>query len=261
MTTQRAPIQPKPSIQYRTFDVRAEQDRDGFDGHASAWWSVDSYGTAMKPGAFRKTLKERGEKIPLLWQHDPWTPIGKPDELKEDKAGLAFKASVVTDVRAGAEAMALLRADTPLGMSFGFETIKSRPVEEADQDKLDWSQAPQFYTTDEGKDFVRIIEEVRLWEISLVTFPANEAATITAVRADLEADALSSLLDALKAGTLNDEQRALCEQIVAAMSERAGAGSDPLTTPLPDEARRERDRQISIGLIEAQWGRFLGSAA
>jgi HK97 family phage prohead protease len=234
--------QPKPTIQYRAFDVRAldADDGDGFDGHASAWWSVDSYGTAMKPGAFRKTLKERGERVPLLWQHDPWQPIGKPTELKEDKIGLAFKAAVVTETRTGAEAMALLRAGTPLAMSFGFETVKSRPIEDADADKLDWSQAPKFYTTEEGREYARIIEEVRLWEISLVTFPANEGATITAVRSDLELDALSSLLNALRAGPLDERQNALCRELVAAYRERAGAGQ---TTPL-QQARHDDDIDV-----------------
>jgi HK97 family phage prohead protease len=226
--------QPKPNIQYRAFDVRALDDGDGFDGYASSWWAVDSYGTAMKPGAFRKTLKERGDRIPLLWQHDPNTPIGKPDELKEDRIGLAFKASVVPEVRAGQEAMALLRAGTPLGMSFGFETVKSRPIEDADADKLDWSQAPKFYTSDEGREYARIIEEVKLWEISLVTFPANEAATISAVRSDQELDALSTILNALRDGSLDERQDALCRELVAAYSERAGAGTDHST---PEQAR------------------------
>jgi HK97 family phage prohead protease len=225
---------PKPDIQYRAFDVRALDDGDGFDGHASAWWSVDSYGTAMKPGAFTKTLQERADRIPLLWQHDAYTPIGKPDELKEDRHGLAFKASVVPDVRAGQEALALLRAGTPLGMSFGFETVRAEPPTEKEAERLDWSQAPAFYTSDEGRPYVRVIKEVKLWEISLVTFPANEAATITAVRSDRELDALSTLLNAIRDGSLEERQDALCRELVAAYSERAGAGTDHST---PDEAR------------------------
>jgi HK97 family phage prohead protease len=256
MTANRA-TQTKPSIQYRAFDVRALDDGDGFDGHASAWWSVDSYGTAMKPGAFRKTLKERGDRIPLLWQHDPYTPIGKPDELREDKHGLAFKASVVTDVQAGKDAMTLLRAGTPLGMSFGFETVKSRPIEDADADKLDWSQAPAFYKNEEGREYARIIEEVKLWEISLVTFPANEAAAITAVRSEQELDALSSLLNALKAGPLDERQDALCRELVAAYSARAGAGTDH---PTPDEARHADDDIDVIALSAFLVGKRLALA-
>ena len=228
----------RPALQYRTAEVRALADDEGagFAGHAAHFWSVDSYGTAVKPGAFRKTLKERGERVPVLWQHDPFSPIGRPTELKEDKEGLAFSAEVVVDTRAGAEAMALLRADVPLGMSFGFETVKSRPVEDADADKLDWSQAPVFYKGEEGRQYVRVIEEVRLWEISLVTFPANDLAAVEDVRAD--AETLSLLLDAIRGKSLRPEQRALVEQIVAAWGDGAEpAGETPPLTPV--EARRE----------------------
>ena len=245
----------KPTIEYRTVDVRATDDGDGFDGHASTWWVVDSYGTAMKPGAFRKTLKERGDRIPLLWQHWPDVPIGRPTELKEDKTGLSFRASVTTDTRAGAEAMALLRDDVPLGMSFGFQTIKSRPIEDGDADKLDFSQADAFYTSKEGREYVRIIEEVKLWEISLVTFPANEASLISAVRNDLEADTLSSLLDAIKTGRLDESRTALLAQIVAAWQERAEPVAEVIPDPLPltpDKARRDRDIAIVMATVKAR---------
>lgn len=232
------PIEPKPDIQYRTAEVRALADgSEGFDGHASTWGVVDSYGTAMKAGAFKKTLKERGDRIPLLMQHDPWTPIGKPTELKEDKTGLSFKAEVVTGTQAGAEAMALLRGGVPLGMSFGFQTVKSRAYEEADESWLDWSQADTFYKSKEGREYVRVIEEVKLWEISLVTFPANESATISAVRHQLAHETLSTLLDSLQSGALDDAQTRQLEQLVAAWQARAGAGSDH-STPDPDMARR-----------------------
>ena len=226
-----------PKIQYRTIDVRALDDgAAGFEGHASTFWRVDSYGTAMKKGAFKKTLEERGGRIPLLWQHDPYTPIGKPTELKEDRTGLAFKAEVNTETRAGAEAMSLLRFDVPLGMSFGFETVKSRPIEDADAEKLDWSDAPAWMKNNpEEREYARIIEEVKLWEISLVTFPANEAATITTVRHQQEMDLLASLIESMRAGTLTDEQTAQIESLVAAYQTRAGAGSDP--TPLPEQAQ------------------------
>jgi HK97 family phage prohead protease len=247
------PNDTKPKIQYRTVDVRALADgSEGFDGYASTFWKIDSYGTAMKPRAFKKTLAERGDRIPLLWQHDPWTPIGKPTELKEDRNGLAFKAQVITETRAGAEAMALLRAEVPMGMSFGFETVKSDRVKEADLDKLDWSDAPKWYTTEEGRQDVRVIEEVKLWEISLVTFPANEAATISSVRKRQELDYLSTLIESMRAGTLTDEQAA---QIEALWSEwpqhRAGAG--PAPTSLADErAKRDRDIQIALTLASVR---------
>lgn len=253
------PIEQQPEIHYRTAEVRALADGSaGFDGHASTNWVIDSYGTAMKPGAFKKTLKERGDRIPLLWQHDTWSPIGKPTELKEDKIGLAFKASVVTETRAGAEAMALLRAETPLGMSFGFQTVKSRPIEDADDEFLDWSQAPSWAKSKEGRVWCSIIEEVKLWEISLVTFPANEAAAISAVRDQQVAALLPSLLDSIRSGTLTEAQTGQIEQLVAAFQNRAGAGSD--STPLADDLARQNTLRLTLALANAQ-GYLQGVAA
>ena len=75
-------------LEYRTFDVRAvDPDRPGFSGYASTFWTVDTYNTAMAPGAFKRTLKHRGDTRVLLWQHDPDKPIGKTTTLKEDKTG------------------------------------------------------------------------------------------------------------------------------------------------------------------------------
>jgi uncharacterized protein len=242
---QRRATQAKPTIEYRTFDVHAlDEATDGFDGHASTFWAVDSYATAMAPGAFKRTIKNRGDKRLVLWQHDPYTPIGKTTALKEDKEGLAFSAAVSMNTRAGSEAMALLRDDVPLGMSFGFQTVKDRSAE--DTDPLDFTQQPSMKSAD-----IRVITEVNLWEVSLVTFPANEAATISAVRSEMELDALTTLLDAIRDGDLDEGRAVLVQQIFDAWSQRPGpAAIEPHSTP--EQARRNRDIELSIALAKAQ---------
>lgn len=241
-----------PNLQYRCFDVRALNDEaDGFDGHASTFWAVDSYATAMAPGAFKHTLKRKGDKRIVLWQHDSYTPIGKTTALKEDKTGLAFSAAISTGTSAGGAAMTLLRDEVPLGMSFGFRTLKKRSAE--DDDPLDFSQMPSL-----KRDQVEIITDLDLWEVSLVSFPANEAATISAVRSDMELDALTSLMDAIKGGDLDEGRAVLVQQIVdawgqwaaTAAAERNAADQQNAT---PEQARRNRYREYcfltaSLGL-------------
>ena len=229
----------RPDIQYRTVELRASDDGAGFSGYAAHFGSVDAYGTAMKRGAFRKTLKERGDRIPVLYQHNPEWPIGRPTELKEDKTGLYFDAAISEGTSQGRDVMTLLRDGVPLGMSFGFETIKSRPVEESDD--LDWSTAPDFFTGKEGREYVRVIEEVRLWEISVVTFPANELAAINDVRHRSQVDALATLLEDLRAGTLDTEDGRWpqLQQIVAAFTERSKPEPDE-STPLAEQSARRR---------------------
>jgi HK97 family phage prohead protease len=236
-------------VQYRMAEFRASDDGAGLSGYASHFWSVDSYMTAVKPGAFRKTLRERGERIPILWQHNPDYPIGRPTVLKEDKTGLKFDAAISERTSKGAEAMALLRDDVPLGMSFGFQTIKSRAA--TDDDPLDFT-AYKAKAAD-----VQVIEEVRLWEVSLVTFPANELAGISDVRALAEADALASLTEHIRAGTLGDEHAALVAELVAAFTEAQPEPDD--STPLPDASAR-RNRDIAARLALAQYAGLITGA-
>jgi len=241
-----------PDIQYRMAEARAADDGAGLSGYASHFLSVDSYGTAIKRGAFRKTIKERGDRIPVLWQHTPDTPIGKPTVLKEDGTGLFFNAAISEGTTQGRDVMALLRDGVPLGMSFGFQTIKDRSA--TDEDGLDFTYAPDWFKSKDGRADVRVIEEVRLWEISTVTFPSNEQATITNVRAVAEADAVASLLEHIRAGTLTDEQAALVADLVAAFRDRAKPKPDD-STSLPDATARHltlRDVEIAIALAEAQ---------
>lgn len=246
-----------PNIQYRMADLRAADDGAGISGYASHFGSVDSYGTAIKRGAFRKTLKERGHKKSVLWQHDRYIPIGKTLDLKEDSTGLFFNATITEGTTHGRDAMALLRDDVPLGMSFGFETIKSRSIE--DGDDLDFTHAPDYFKSKDGKKQVQVIEEVRLWEISVVTFPANEQAAIADVRSLAEADAISSLLEHMRAGTLSGDQSALVAELVAAWDERAEP-EPPNSTPLPDEhARRRTQRDIEIAIALGQSRGWLGA--
>jgi len=134
------------------------------EGYASIFGNLDLGDDIIHPGAFAKTLAERGGKVRFLWQHDPSEPLGKPIELHEDARGLFFKA-VISDTARGRDALALLRDGAIEGLSIGYESVKG------------------------GTDFenvngrtVRHLREVRLHEISLVSFPMNESAGVTALK-------------------------------------------------------------------------------
>lgn len=227
----------RANIQYRMAALDDAGDEPGFSGYAAHHWSVDSYYTAIKPGAFRKTLRERGSRIPVLWQHDTNFPIGRPTELKEDKTGLRFSARISENTTHGRDVMALLRDEVPLGMSFGFATIKDRAA--TDDDPLDFTQVKT-----KAAD-VRVIEEIKLYEISAVTFAANEQAVINDVRAQAEADALHSLIEHIRAGTLTDEHAALVADLVAAFEERQKPEPSH-DTPLPGKNARRIDIALAL---------------
>ena len=130
------------------------------EGYA-ATWDLDQANDIIQKGAFTKTISEglQSKRIKMLWQHD--APLGMPSEMFEDDKGLYVKGKV-SRTQLGDEALELMRDGVVDRMSIGFSIPK---------DKSGF--------TPEG---VRLISEVKLFEFSPVTFPANEAAHILAVK-------------------------------------------------------------------------------
>lgn len=138
-------------------------------GYASVFGKVDWYDDVVQAGAFTKTIQERSN-VKVLWQHDPQCPIGKPTVMKEDAHGLYVEFDLNLETEKGREAYALLKQGAIDGISIGFETIK---------DEMDRNTG------------IRTIVEVRLWEFSVVTFPAQESAMVTDVRNMKDADVVA----------------------------------------------------------------------
>jgi uncharacterized protein len=139
-------------------------------GYASVFGKVDWYEDVVNKGAFTKTLAER-PKVKVLWQHDHSCPIGKPGVMREDDYGLYVEFDLNLEVEKGREAYALLKQGAIDGLSIGFETIKDEMNRETG---------------------IRQILEVRLWEFSVVTFQAQEAAMAVDVRS-MSAEGVASL--------------------------------------------------------------------
>ena len=146
------------------FELKAVHGTGVFEGYASVFSNVDHALDSVSPGAFARAIAERGAGgVKLLWQHDPAEPIGIIEELREDSRGLFVRGRLLTDVRRAREALTLMRKGALDGLSIGFRTIRS--------------------STDEATG-VRHLEEVDLWEISLVTFPMQPAARVSSFKAD-----------------------------------------------------------------------------
>ena len=142
---------------------RSAVARDGsIAGYASVFAGVDQSGDVVAPGAFRRSLARRGaDQVRMLWQHDPYEPIGVWESIAEDAHGLSVRGRVLGDVARGREVLALLRSGAVDGLSIGFKTVRSH--------------------TDDLTG-VRTLLEIELWEISVVTFPMNEAARVETVK-------------------------------------------------------------------------------
>ncbi len=151
-------------------DLKKLSDDGTFEGYGSVFNNVDSTQDKVAPGAFRNTLKDKGPSgVKMLFQHDPSMPIGVWEEMKEDDHGLYCKGKLLTKVQKGAETLELVRAGVVDGLSIGFRTVKS--------------------TWEDGVDY-RTLNEVDLWEISVVTFPANPRARIDNVKSLRDAEKL-----------------------------------------------------------------------
>jgi len=159
-------------FELKSLTTRQGEDgsREGiFEGLASTFGTRDRAGDIIEPGAFRESLGRAG-RIKMLWQHDPRAPIGVWERIAETPAGLAVKGRLVLEVQRAREALALLRAGAVDALSIGFSVPRSGAS--VDREKS-----------------VRRLTRIDLWEVSIVTFPANPEARVARVKAHIHAGA------------------------------------------------------------------------
>lgn len=128
-------------------------------GYASVFGQCDGGGDIVVAGAYGAALarmKAQGQKVAMLWQHDPKVPIGLWDEIREDAHGLWVKGRLLPQVPKGREAASLLAAGAIDGLSIGYRTRRARRDAQGH----------------------RHLVELELWEISLVTFPMQSGARV-----------------------------------------------------------------------------------
>jgi HK97 family phage prohead protease len=149
--------------------LKSVSDTGEFDGYGSVFGVKDSYSDIVMPGAFQKSLaawQEKGRLPALLWQHDMAEPIGIYTEMREDATGLYVKGRLlIEDDPLAKRAHAHMKAGSLSGLSIGYLLNDY----EYDKDKSAF-----------------LLKEIDLWEVSLVTFPANDEARIADVKSLLE---------------------------------------------------------------------------
>lgn len=166
------------------------QDGLVIEGYASLFGACDQGGDVVGKGAYARsltTLAGAGRAVKMLWQHDPAQPIGVWDEVREDAKGLWVKGRLLDAITKGREAAALIEAGAIDGLSIGYRTLRASK-------------------NDKGQ---RLLQELELWEVSLVTFPMLPSARVAANVAakseeivtseDEELRAMATALDGLSA--------------------------------------------------------------
>lgn len=153
------------------FKVKSVGDDGTFSGYGSVFDVVDSYSDVVHRGAFKGSLASWAQKggLPaMLWQHKFDEPIGIYTKMEEDDHGLYLEGRLLIDDDPLAKrAYAHLKAGSLTGLSIGY----SIPPGGAEWD----NQAEVFR-----------LKNVDLWEVSLVTFPANDAARVETVKHALQ---------------------------------------------------------------------------
>lgn len=136
-------------------------------GHASLFWTRDLNDDVAAAGAFGASLAKTGAGgVKMLCQHGADRPIGVWDEVVEDGRGLFVRGRIFDVTPEGRMCAALVRAGAMDGLSIGFRTTKARPDES-------------------GR--LRVLTEVELWEVSIVTFPMLPGARIARIETVAEA--------------------------------------------------------------------------
>lgn len=163
----------------------ADQHAGIIKGYGSYFGNKDSDSDVITKGAYSKTIKENGERVKYLYQHDMMQPIGKMRELYEDDKGLVFVAEIAK-TQLGKDVVELMKSGVITENSVGIMPIQK-------QNKGDY----------------REITEVKLYEISAVTLAANDQAKILDVKGNVDVEKLAkrydNLVKLIRKGEISDE--------------------------------------------------------
>lgn len=151
-----------------SFELKTSGDEGVFDGYGSVFNVQDKGDDIVAPGAFAESLaaqKAAGRLPAMLWQHRPSEPIGVYTSMEEDSVGLKVSGRLALKTARGAEAYELMKMGALSGMSIGY---RSR------DDSYDRVTG------------IRTLKKLDLVELSLVTFPMNDASRISSVKGEIE---------------------------------------------------------------------------
>lgn len=145
-----------------TLKLKVLDDSGSFSGYASTYGGPpDLYGDIVAPGAFKQAIYSQGNGYPLLWAHDQSKPVGL-EKISDSTKGLIVDGALNLESPVGQTAYSDLKFGSVKGLSIGYDCLEGK------------------YTYDQTG--IRTLNEVRLFEISLVAIPANPLAQVTSVK-------------------------------------------------------------------------------
>jgi uncharacterized protein len=227
------------TIDFVDVELKLASDKTGtFSGYGAVFGNVDSYGDVIERGAFAKSLKswqQRGKWPKMLLQHgggmfggaDDMLPVGQWTHMNEDERGLRMEGRLFAlDTERGRYIHEGLTSGELDGLSIGFETEDGRP----------------------NKTGGRDLHEIKLWEVSIVTFPANDLART------LDAKSIREFEDALRDGGLSQKDAVIASSVLKSWLQRdAGVpGIAPRDAVAPEEEREAAALLASLDIMTAK---------
>ncbi|MGG5825936.1 HK97 family phage prohead protease [Aeromonas salmonicida] len=160
--------QKKLRLEFKLNNFAAEQEEGRFTAYGNVFDVIDSHRDVTLKGAFRKSIqmhKSAGTSPRMLWNHNPDEVIGKWGSFSEDERGLKMEGVFALATQRGRETYELIKMGAIDSLSIGYVVTK---------EKFD------------GIKKVNYLEEVDLYEVSIVTFPANKESVVTDIKSDQE---------------------------------------------------------------------------
>lgn len=156
------------AYRYKTIEMKA--DENGIiEGYFSTYDKVpDSYGDIIEPGAFTETIKKReetGHPFPLCFNHDFSAVIGAVDSVVDTEKGPYIKAHFL-DTQLAQDVRKMLLSRSVYQFSFAYDVLEERKPTEEEKKLGIWN----------------VLEKLEVFEISVVTVPANQNAVVTEVK-------------------------------------------------------------------------------
>lgn len=159
------------TMEHKTKSFKLKANENGtISGYFSTYEKTpDSYGDIIEPGAFTKTIekrKESGHPFPLCWNHDFSSVIGVVDTVEEKENGPYIEAHFL-DTALAQDVRKMVQSGAVYQFSFAYDVLKSREPNEEEM----------------KAGVTNVLEEVEVFEVSVVTVPANQNAVVTDVKA------------------------------------------------------------------------------
>lgn len=142
-------------------EVKDVSESGSFEGLASVYGNVDLGNDIVVPGAFKQFMYTADQQIRILDSHNMRAPIGK-GKLVDTHMGLALRGQLNLKVSRARDVHELMKDGIISGLSIGFDVLPGG--------------------AEIREDGVRLLKELKLWEVSTTAFPMNEAAQVAAVK-------------------------------------------------------------------------------